>query len=159
MKRTAGIGLLVIVVLSVAAFQTKQKKSETDQSKEQPKAPPAVAVNPLSLDFGNQVVGRASKSKRITLTNTGGKKLYVNSVAVDGDNSEDFTLVRDTCTGATIAAGKSCVLDVSFTPAQLGTRKGGLTITDDALDSPQKLALAGSGINSIDVPPTSRPPQ
>ena len=158
MKRTMGISLMAIVILSVAAVQTKKKKPDSDQSTAQ-KPPAAVSVNPASLDFGNQVVGRASKSKRITLTNTGGKKLYVNSVAVDGDNSEDFTLVHDTCTGATIASGKSCVLDVSFTPAQLGTRKGGLTVTDDAIDSPQKMGLAGSGINSIDVPPTSRPPQ
>src|ERR1044071_5052717 len=115
MKRSIVVWLVAIVI-SGAAAQTKNDKS--DKSKEQPKAPPAVAVNPPSLDFGDQVLRRASKSKRITVTNTGEKKLYVNSVVVDGDNPDDFTLVHDACTGATIDSSKSCVVDVSFTPVQ-----------------------------------------
>jgi len=151
-----GVLLVSIVISGVAAAQTKDK-SDGGKSKAQPKAPPAVAVNPASLDFGNQVIKRASRSKRITITNTGEAKLYINSVAVDGDNGEDFTLAQDTCTGATIGSHKSCIVDVTFTPAQTGTRKGGLTITDNAGDSPQKVVLTGAGINSVDVPPT-RPP-
>jgi hypothetical protein len=103
------------------------------------------------------VIRVASKSKRITLTNTGEKKLYINSVVVGGDNDDDFIVAHDTCTGATIGSHKSCVVDVSFTPAETGSRKGELIVTDNALDSPQRLVLTGSGINSVDVPP-KRPP-
>jgi len=158
MRRTLGIGLMAMCITGVAVAQTKDNKADGNQNKGEKKAPPAVAASPATLDFGNQVIRRASKSKRITLTNTGEEKLYINSVALDGDNAEDFTLVHDTCTGATIDSRKSCVVDVSFTPAQTGSRKGGLTVTDNALDSPQRLVLSGSGINSVDVPPT-RPPE
>ena len=158
MNRTMGIWLLAICIAAVASAQTKKKQPDSSNDKGQQKAPPAVSANPASLDFGDHVIRRASKPKRITVTNAGEEKLYINSVAVDGDNSEDFTIVNDTCTGATIDSRKSCVVDVSFTPAQTGSRKGGLTVTDNALDSPQRLVLSGSGINSVDVPPT-RPPQ
>jgi hypothetical protein len=156
MKRNMGVWVLAMLILGVAVAQTKNSKADSSK-KEQHKAPPAVAATPAGLDFGNQVVKRTSKPKRITLTNTGEDKLYINSVAIDGDNGEDFTLVHDTCTGATIDSRKSCVVDVSFAPAQTGSRKGALTVTDNATDSPQRLILSGSGINSVDVPPT-RPP-
>ena len=153
MKGIISVLSLAIIVSAVAADQSKDSKANKD--KEQQKTPPAVAASPYSLDFGDQVIRRASKPKRITLTNTGEKKLYINSVVVDGDNGDDFSLVHDTCTGATIASRKSCVVDVVFTPTQTGIRKGGLTVTNNAVDSPQKLGLTGSGINSVDV----RPPQ
>ena len=157
MKRTMGIMLLAMIVSSVSVAQTKDKQPGSSKDKGSKKAPPAVAASPASLDFGDQVLRRASKSKRITLTNTGEDKLYINSVAIDGDNAEDFTVVNDTCTGATINSHKSCIVDVNFTPAQTGSRNGGLTVTDNAGDSPQRAVLSGSGINSVDVPPT-RPP-
>ena len=158
MKRTMGIVLLAMCFAGVAIAQTTDKQPDRTKDKAQEKAPPAVSAPPASLDFGDHVIRRASKPKRITVTNSGEKKLYVNSVAVDGDNSEDFTIVHDTCTGQTIASRKSCVVDVTFTPAQTGKRNGGLTVADNATDSPQKLVLSGRGINSIDVPPT-RPPE
>ena len=157
MKERRAILLLAIALSGVAADQKKTKKPEGTKPEEQQKSPPAVAASPAGLDFSDQVIRRASKSKRITLTNTGEKKLYINSVVVDGDNADDFTLVHDTCTGATINSHKSCIVDVSFTPSQTGSRKGGLTVTDNAIDSPQRLVLSGSGINSVDVPPTRSP--
>ncbi|HEV8487069.1 MAG TPA: choice-of-anchor D domain-containing protein [Blastocatellia bacterium] len=157
MSGIMGVLLLAIVMSGGAAVQTKDKKSDSSKSKAQPQTPPAVSATPISLEFGNQVIRIASKSKRITLTNTGEKKLYINSVVVGGDNDDDFIVVHDTCTGATIDSHKSCVVDVSFTPAETGSRKGELIVTDNALDSPQRLVLTGSGINSVDVPP-KRPP-
>ena len=146
MKRTLVMGFSIIALFSLVAI------AQTGG------APPSVTLSPLSLDFKDQVVGKASKPQRITLTNTGGKPLYVNSVTIAGDESDDYALSGDTCTGSTIAPGKSCVIDVRCTPSATGSRKSTLTITDNAVDSPQRVPLYGNGINSAAVPPSGKPP-
>ncbi|HKS41749.1 MAG TPA: choice-of-anchor D domain-containing protein [Blastocatellia bacterium] len=146
MKRTLVMGFSIIALLSLAAI------AQTTG------APPSVTLSPSSIDFKDQVVGKASRPQRITLTNTGGKPLYVNSVTIVDGESSDFALSGDTCTGSTIGPGKSCVIDVSFTPSATGSRKSTLTITDNAVDSPQRVPLYGSGINSAAVPPSGKPP-
>ncbi|HST23645.1 MAG TPA: choice-of-anchor D domain-containing protein [Blastocatellia bacterium] len=145
MKRTLVMGFSIIALLSLAAI------AQTTG------APPSVTLSPSSIDFKDQVVGKASRPQRITLTNTGGKPLYINSVTIVDGESSDFALSGDTCTGSTIGPGKSCVIDVSFTPSATGSRKSTLTITDNAVDSPQRVPLYGSGINSAAVPPSGKP--
>ena len=145
MKRTLVTGFSIIALFSLVAI------AQTTG------APPSVTLSPSSIDFKDQVVGKASRPQRITLTNTGGKPLYVNSVTIVDGESSDFGLSGDTCTGSTIGPGKSCVIDVSFTPSATGSRKSTLTITDNAVDSPQRVPLYGSGINSAAVPPSGKP--
>lgn len=158
MKRTLVAGFSIIALLSlVAVAQTAGGKSKEFKEAQQGGAPPSVTLNPSGLDFKDQVVGSASKSQRITLTNTGGKPLYVNSVTIVGDESNDFALSGDSCTGSTVGPGKSCVIDVNFTPSATGSRKSTLTVTDNAVDSPQRVTLYGSGINSASVPPSGKP--
>lgn len=153
MRRIIIIGLFTLMLLSFAIAQTPNQSTRAgDQQPE--KAPPRATINPYAVDFKDQVVKKASKPERITITNTGEKPLYINSAVLDGDNKEDFSMANETCTGATIAAGKSCVIDVRMTPTATGYRKATITITDSALDSPQKVALTGNGINSARVPPS-----
>jgi hypothetical protein len=116
--------------------------------------PPGVNVTPDNLDFGEQVTKKAGKPRRLTVTNTGGKKLYINSAALSGDAQQDFTLSNDTCTGKEIEPGKSCIVDVVFTPSVNERRNATLIFTDNAIDSPQNIKLTGVGINSVAVPPS-----
>jgi hypothetical protein len=109
------------------------------------------------LDFGKQVVGRIAPAKILTVTNTGTKSLYINSAQVRGDQSRHFRITRDFCTGSTVAPNRSCVLSVRFVPANTGDRSADLVLTDGAPDSPQHVALSGTGINSVDVPPFGSP--
>ena len=151
MKRALVSGLTIIALAVIATPQTTKHPGK--QNPEGQTAPPGVTINPSSVEFKDQVTKRASKPERVTLTNTGGKSLYINSVVIEGDNKEDFVISHDTCTGATVGAGKSCVIDVVFTPAVNDRRRATLTITDNAVDSPQRVTLSGNGINSADVPP------
>ena len=112
-----------------------------------------VTVKPESLDFGKQVIGTVSKAQRVTVTNSGSAKVYVNSVAVGGDDWQQFSVTSDTCTGSTLDPQKSCIIDVVCTPAKQGSIKTVLSITNSA--SPQTVTLGGNGINSVDVPPSS----
>jgi hypothetical protein len=152
MKRAMGLGFLIVALSLLASAQTATKKTVPNKTREQA-APPSANINPTSLDFGDQVTKRHSKAQRVTVTNSGGKPLYINSAVIDGDNKADFEIAHDTCTGATVGAGKSCVIDVVFTPAVNERRRATLIINDSAIDSPQKVTLAGNGINSADVPP------
>jgi len=47
--------------------------------------------------------------------------------------------------GSTVASGATCIVKVSYTPTQTGARTGNLTFTDNAPDSPQNVALSGTG--------------
>jgi hypothetical protein len=142
---------LTLFVLSEVVF-SHQPFSASANSPQQSERP-NVKLDPSSIEFGNQVAKRPSKPQRITATNAGEKKLYVNSVVLAGDNRQDFTIVNDTCTGSTIDPAKSCVVDVTFTPSVTERRKASVVFTDNAFDSPQNVPLAGTGINSINVPP------
>src|SRR5689334_11707835 len=142
MKRAMGLGFLIVALSVVASPQpaspSSRNKTAANGTQGQA-APPSASINPASLDFGDQVAKRSSKAQRVTVTNTGGKPLYVNSAVIDGDNKADFVIAHDTCTGSTVKAGKSCVMDVVFTPAVNERRRAVLVITDNAIDSPQKV--------------------
>jgi len=104
----------------------------------------AVTFSPHSLDFGEQPVGTSSKPQTLTMSNTGQKTLLVTAINSDGD----FTILPgSTCETlqASLDAGATCTLNVTFTPLGPGSRQGHLIFTDDARGSPQKVALTGTG--------------
>lgn len=156
MKRAFVLSLTIVALTIAALGQTTKTSPGSKEKAEEQTPPPNVAVNPASLDFKDQVATKTSKSQRVTITNTGGKELYINSVIIEGDNKEDFSIARDTCTGATIGVKKSCIIDVAVTPAKPERRVATLVIMDNAIDSPQKVSLIGNGINSSAVRPGGR---
>jgi hypothetical protein len=116
-------------------------------------SPPSVSFVPDNLDFGNQVVRRSSATRKVVVKNTGGQPLSIDSVDLGGDNPNSFAILNDTCTGATVAPNRACVVEVNFTPSGTGERNARLKLTDNAFDSPQRVRLKGNGINPIDVAP------
>lgn len=98
-------------------------------------------------DYGNVDVGKSSPPKAITLTNVGTYPLTVTGIMTTGDFSRPQP---NTCLGA-LAINASCVIYVVFTPGIPGTRNGSLTLTDNALDTPQQLVLTGFGVGSAVV--------
>ena len=134
MKKALTFALLLISLFFMGFLQKTPKPPKEDK----PTTPPSIKLEPGTIDFGDQVANRRSKPQRIVVTNTGGKKLYINSVVLDGDNKQDFALAGDTCTGATIASGKSCVIDVTFTPYAIewkscASRKLSITVNNSSL--------------------------
>ncbi|MBI3670423.1 MAG: choice-of-anchor D domain-containing protein [Acidobacteria bacterium] len=108
--------------------------------------PAGVSLSTTSLAFGNQRVGTASSPLGVTLTNNGGTQLNISSLALGGANPADFAK-SDTC-GASVAAGASCTIRVTFSPTAAGARSAGVTIIDDAAGSPQTITLSGTGTAS-----------
>jgi subtilase family serine protease len=113
---------------------------------------PTVTVSPTSLTWGDVVEGATGAKKAVTLTNTGTSTLNISSIAISGDFGQ--TTSPKPC-GSTLAAGKSCKIEVTFTPTQVGARTGSLTITDNASDSPQTVALSGTGAVQATLTPAT----
>jgi hypothetical protein len=95
-----------------------------------------VVLSPNSLAFGSHAVG-STTSKTVKLTNAQDKVLTITSISVPTGYSVSGC-------GSSVAAFKSCKLKVTFHPLTSGTFNGTLSVTDDAGDSPQSVALSGS---------------
>jgi len=110
---------------------------------------PVVTLSPTSLKWGKKVVGVTSAAKKVILTNSGNATLNITTIAASGD----FALATVKATkkitpcvnGGTVAAGATCEIKVTFTPTQKGARTGDVTFTDNAANSPQQVALTGTG--------------
>jgi len=110
-----------------------------------PAGTPAVTFTPTSLTFAAQDVGTTSAAQSVTVANTGSGPLFINSAQTRGADPLDFTEVNDGCSGLTLAAGTSCSVAINFSPTTTGTRSATLIITDNAPNSPQNLAITGTG--------------
>jgi hypothetical protein len=84
------------------------------------------------------------------LTNVGTAPLTISNVLATGDYSQ-----TNNCIGA-LQPNASCNIQVTFTPTVTGSRPGSIVVTDNASDSPQSVALSGTGINpTVSLSPTS----
>ncbi|MGH9403649.1 MAG: SBBP repeat-containing protein, partial [Terriglobia bacterium] len=105
----------------------------------------ALALNPQSLDFGNQALGTTSSPKTVTLTNVGSAPL-----SITGFSASDSEFAEtNTCNGSLAAGGAQCTASVTFTPSSTASTTtavtGTLSISDSAAGSPQSVALSGTG--------------
>jgi Abnormal spindle-like microcephaly-assoc'd, ASPM-SPD-2-Hydin/Beta-propeller repeat len=105
-------------------------------------APSQLSVTPGTIAFGNESVGVPSPAQTVTLTNTGGQAISFASTVASAQFSE-----TNTCS-STLAPAASCTVSVIFTPSASGPQSGTLTLTDDAVSSPQTVTLSGTGVAS-----------
>jgi hypothetical protein len=125
------------------AFQQSSKKQGYSDAFVAKIGETYVNVSPSNLSFIAQVVGTKSARKRVTFTNTGTGVLTINQIYFTGANPGDFA-ETNTC-GSAVAAGASCTISITFTPAAPGPRQAALQIRDSDLGSPQTILLTGIG--------------
>ncbi len=103
----------------------------------------SVTALPTSLSFGNEVEGTTSAAKKVALKNGQSSAITIASIST---SLSDYA-ATNTCpvSPATLAAGASCAISVSFTPSAIGSRTGTLTIVDSGVSSPQVVTLSGTG--------------
>jgi hypothetical protein len=75
------------------------------------------------------------------MSNEGTSPLHMGSITP----STNFS-ATNTC-GVFLAAGSACSITVAFTPTQVGSISGTLTVSDADLNSPHILKLTGTGVN------------
>ena len=107
-------------------------------------SPPTLAFSASSLTFPPTPVGSVSPAQVLTVKNIGTSTVTVKSYLFSGKGANDFELTAKTCV-TTLAAGASCTLSVAFKPATTGTQTASLIATDSSSDSPQTIALNGTG--------------
>lgn len=113
----------------------------------------SVTLSRSTLSFGNQVQGVPSAVKQVTLTNGLTKALTITSLV----NSLADYAQTSTCpvSPATLSAGATCIISVTFTPATLGARGDTLHVYDSASGSPQNLSLNGTGLAAVTATPSN----
>ncbi len=111
---------------------------------------PLVSPTPLNLGFSPEIVGVTSASKAVTVKNNSGATVTINSITATGN----FAVPSTTC-GSSLNAGKSCTVNVTFTPTIAGALTGSLAISDTAPDSPQTVILTGTGNLPLTISPTT----
>jgi hypothetical protein len=107
---------------------------------------PLVTLNPTSLTFATVLIGGTSKTVPVSFQNTGNQTLTGIKIAATGD------FVQTNNCPASLAVLAQCTLQVTFRPSAAGLRKGTVTVTDNAFDSPQTVTLSGTGTFIKDTP-------
>ena len=108
---------------------------------------PTAAVTPASLAFGSVTTGTVSGGQTITVNNTGNAPLAVTSVTLTGVNVAMFTTTPTGC--ASVAAGASCTIAVTFVPSSAGAKTATVGITHNSNNAPGTLtnvSLTGTGV-------------
>jgi hypothetical protein len=102
---------------------------------------PAVSLSTMALSFAAQTVSTQSAPQTVTLTNTGNATLTPLKFARTGPFAQ-----TDTC-GDSVAASASCTISVTFSPIGAGRQSGTITLTNNAVNSPQTVELSGTGMD------------
>ena len=105
---------------------------------------PVASFSAKSLSFSTVKAKSGVASKPITVTSVGGTALSITKVAIAGADSGDYS-ETDTCTAKTLNPKATCSISVTFKPTAKGSRTATLVVTDTAQNSPQSIALSGTG--------------
>jgi hypothetical protein len=104
------------------------------------------SLSPRPLVFPVQDVSTTSGASAVTLNNPGTAPLNIGSIAIAGGNAAEFSQ-QNSCP-VTLAANTNCSINITFTPAAVGTRAAQLSVTDNARRSPHFMDLNGVGADS-----------
>jgi Abnormal spindle-like microcephaly-assoc'd, ASPM-SPD-2-Hydin/PQQ-like domain len=107
---------------------------------------PVAQIAPTAVAFGNQVEGTTSAARMVTLSNSGNAALNISSMSIGGTGGTNFAPTNN-C-GASLAAGSSCTISVTFKPGLTGNLTAQLSVSDNATGSPQTVNLFGTGVAS-----------
>jgi hypothetical protein len=105
---------------------------------------PTFTVLPSPIAFGPQAVNTTSAPQVVTVTNTGSAPLAISSVTLGAPNPGQFNRVNN-CP-ATLPAGNSCTVSVTFRPTSLGAKGATLNVNVAAPATGQSVGLSGTGI-------------
>ena len=108
-------------------------------------AAPAAIVSPDNFNFGTQAQGTTSQNQLfLTLTNIGNLAFDASNVTLTGANAGDFQITFQGCLGVLVSPGRTCGIQLTFTPTAAGARNATLTFTNAA--GTQTAPLTGTGV-------------
>jgi hypothetical protein len=98
-------------------------------------------IAPANVSFGPQAIGVSSAPISVAVMNTGRSALNVSAIGISGANAADFS-ATNSC-ASPLLPGLNCAVSIKFQPSAGGVRIASLSLTDDAGNSPQSIALSG----------------
>ena len=102
---------------------------------------PVFSVDPSSV----RLAALGETTATVEVRNTGDVNLSVEGVTVEGADDNRFSVSAGACTRAVVAPGRSCGVEVSFSPEGGGTATA--TMVVDVRDAkPQEVPLSGRGL-------------
>jgi hypothetical protein len=130
--------LLAAILLAVAASIVAGRSAVSADSGA------VLKLKPETHDFGKVTATKDSAPLIVTVTNKSSSAVTFTSIVA----AEAFLIQSDKCSGAPLAPGGSCKVEVVFHPLVTGpvSEKQALTFTDSAQNSPQQVELEGQGV-------------
>jgi hypothetical protein len=107
-----------------------------------PAATARVALFPSQVSFGSQPVGSVQQ-RSVSVESVGDAPLHVRSVFVN-DYSGSYSLVFNTCSGATLPPGQICQFTIQFHPRTPGQHSASALVYDDAPEGTQNVPIWGA---------------
>lgn len=115
---------------------------------------PNATLSATSLTFRDQLLNTTG-SATATLTNYGTATLNItNMAATTGFGVVTNSSANPSACGSSLAPLANCVVFATFTPTQIDSLTGTLSIDDNAPDSPQAISLSGAGTVVKFAPPS-----
>ena len=103
----------------------------------------SASLSASTLKFGAQTVGTTDSPQAIVLSNSGSAPLVIGKIEIVGTSRDDFAQTNN-C-GSSLGAGKSCTLQVTFTPQRRGARTAFINIADSTQEGRHQVRLEGVG--------------
>ncbi|MCG3149754.1 MAG: hypothetical protein PCFJNLEI_03219 [Verrucomicrobiae bacterium] len=110
---------------------------------------PIISVTPANLNFLDQLVATTSAVQQVTINNAGSAPLTIVGVSLTGGNAGSFIVTGNTCLGAPIAPGASCVIGIAARPQQSGLLDTTLRILSNAGSGTNDVVVHGSGVAPV----------
>jgi hypothetical protein len=116
-----------------------------------------LSFTPATLSFAAQVAGSASAAQTLTVKNNSASALTLNTLAASGDFSVAGSGTKPCTAGLNLAAGASCTLSVTFSPASgaSGTISGAVIISDTATIAQQVVDAKGTAVLPLTFNPAA----
>jgi cytochrome c peroxidase len=124
----------------LAPFPTPHTPSRAAPVETEPVAAPA----PASVDLGTVKAGKTTDAP-VAINSVGAGTLAVSGTRIEGPDAADFSVAASTCGRSVMPKDASCTITVRFQPQSRGAKAAQLVVDDNAVDSPLRIDLGGTG--------------
>ena len=126
---------------AVTSVAPGANRGATTGAQNQGATAPVFSVDPTSLSFDSL----GSRKSTVTVVNQGTVAMTVQTPRIEGSNAAQFGATAPTCTRADLAPGRSCEVEVTFSPTRSGTYKATLVVQVTGARA-QEVPLSGQSL-------------
>lgn len=106
---------------------------------------PLISVLPDMHDFGLTEVGTDSSAQSFEITNTSLSAIVTESIKKSGNDTDEFIISNDACTGKIIGSSGKCSIEAFFSPGSKGPKSANIELSVSGSVTPVLIVLSGAG--------------